>query len=264
MKSTASRFPFPVSRLLAVALLALLSVGITSAQEPQTSPAQKQQQSTQQQQQPGINQEFGKPLAAESARAAQSEAQENDQEKTTREFKQSASVRWMAKHLHISTAAGYWVGYILNFAILALLIIVALKKNLPAAFRSRTANIQRGIQEARKASEEANGRLAEIEARLSRLNDEVAAMRASSEKEAAADEQHILAAAEDDRRRIVEAAESEIAAAAKQARHQLKAFTADLAVSLAEHRIHVDGAADTALVRSFTEQLAKPAGKDGQ
>jgi F-type H+-transporting ATPase subunit b len=264
MKSTVSRFPFPVSRLLAVTLLALATAGMTQAQEPKTAPAQKQQQGTQAQQQPGINQQFGQPLAAESAKAAQSEAHESDQEKTAREFKQSASVRWMAKHLHISTTAGYWVGYILNFAILALLIIVALKKNLPSAFRSRTANIQRGIAEARKASEEANSRLAEIEARLAELNNEVAAMRASSEKEAAADEQHIVAAAEEDKRRIVEAAESEIAAAAKQARHQLKTFTADLAVSLAEHRIHVDSATDTALVRSFTEQLAKPAGKDGQ
>jgi F-type H+-transporting ATPase subunit b len=215
-------------------------------------------------QQQGINEQFGKPLAAESSEAANPEAKENDQEKMVHELKHSPSVRWMATHLHISPAAGYWVGYILDFGILALLVVWALKKNLPAAFRSRTVTIQRGIEEAHKASEEANRRLADVEARLAKLDDEVASMRNAAEQEAVAEEQRILAAAEEVKRRIVEAAESEIAAVTKQARQELKAFTADLAVSLAERRMHVDAATDAALVRSFTEQLADRNGKEGQ
>ena len=63
-------------------------------------------------------------------------------------------------------------------------------------FRNRTASIQKAMQEARQASEEANRRLAEIEARLSRLdvgNRQGCGERA--EKEAAAEEARIKAAA---------------------------------------------------------------------
>jgi F-type H+-transporting ATPase subunit b len=267
MKNTVSRFPSSVSRFLMLTLVAFVALGVVQAQEHKAVPQAPQKQEEKKsgsQQQPGINEQFGQPLAAESSEAAGTQAKENDQEKMVLELKQSPSVRWMATHLHISPMAGYWVGYILDFGILALLIVLALKKNLPAAFRSRTATIQRGIEEAHKARGEANQRLAEIEARLAKLDDEVAAMRVASEQETAAEEQRILNAADEDRRRIVEAAESEIAAAAKQARHELKAFTADLAVSLAERRMHIDSETDAALVRSFTEQLANPAGKDGQ
>ena len=89
------------------------------------------------------------------------------------------------------------------------------KKNLPGLFRNRTASIQKAMEEARKTSEDANRRLAEIEARLSRLDIEIGGMRAAAEKEAAAEEQRIKAAAEEDARKIVESAEQEIAAAAK-------------------------------------------------
>jgi F-type H+-transporting ATPase subunit b len=132
-------------------------------------------------------------------------------------------------------------------------------------FRTRTANIQKGMEEARKASEEANRRLADIESRLAKLDAEIGAMRAVAEQEAAAEEQRIVAAAEEDKRKIVGSAEAEIAAAAKMARRDLKAYAADLAVTLAEKRVHVDIATDQALVRTFVEQLNDPsARKDGR
>jgi hypothetical protein len=45
-------------------------------------------------------------------------------------------------------------------------------------------------------------------------------------------------------------------AAAKLAHRELKAFAADLAVSLAKKQIRVDPSTDQALMRSFTEQLS--------
>lgn len=269
MKNLVSRFPFPVLRIVLASVALLLTFAVAQAQEhaaphPQQTTEQQKQEGHQQ---PGVNQQFEQPLAAQSGEAAHGAAEhgeENDQHKMVTELKQSPSVRWMADRLHISPVAGYWVGYILDFLILALLIYLALKKNLPAAFRSRTQTIQRDMEEGRKASEEANRRLADVEARLAKLDDEVAGMRNAAEQEAIAEEQRILAAAEEDKRRIVEAAESEIAAVTKQARQELKAFTADLAVSLAERRMHVDAATDAALVRSFTEQLADRNGKEGQ
>lgn len=273
MKNTVSRFQFPVSRLLIAAVFACLSLGVLCAQEAKNAePAQSQPAAEQQhgaQQQLGINQQFDKP-AEQSHEAAGQNAEraggheEDGQAKMVEELRHSPSVRWMADHLHLSIAGAFWLGIILNFAIIAALIFWGLKKNLPAAFRARTVNIQKGIEEAHKASEEANQRLAQIEARLNKLGEEVTAMQTAAEQETAAEEQRIMAAAEEDKRRIVEAAESEIASAAKLARHELKTFAADLAVSLAERRIHVDRETDQALVRNFTDQLADPAGKDGR
>jgi F-type H+-transporting ATPase subunit b len=112
------------------------------------------------------------------------------------------------------------------------------------------------MEEARKASEEANERLSAIEKRLARLDDEVQTMRATAEKEAVAEEERIKAATAEEARKIAEAAGQEIAAAAKTARRELTAYAADLAVTLAKKQIHVDTATDQSLVRRFADQLS--------
>ncbi len=254
---TVSRFTFRVSRFLVLGLLlAALSFATAVAQEHKAEPAKGAaagQQAASAQTGPGEQ------LAHASREAA-------GEEEGTAAFKKSSSVQWLARHLGLSTEGGYWLAFALNFAVLALLIVFALKKNLPSMFRTRTETIQRAMIEARKASEEANARLSQIEERLKRLDTEVAAMRSAAEQEAAAEEQRIMAAAEEDKRRIVQAAEAEIAATTKLARRELRGYAADLAVGLAEQRLHVDTATDQALVRTFVDQLgsADGAGKDGQ
>jgi F-type H+-transporting ATPase subunit b len=138
------------------------------------------------------------------------------------------------------------------------------RKYLPGMFRNRTASIQTAMEEARKASEDANRRLSEIESRLSRLDGEIAAMTANAEKDVAAEEARIKAAAEADAHKIVESAEQEIAAAAKAARRDLTTYAADLAISLAKKQIHVDAGTDSSLVRSFADRLgsAEDGGKN--
>ena len=179
------------------------------------------------------------------------------------QFKHSASVQLVARLTGLSLEHAYWLCVLLNFAVIAGTIFYFSKKNLPGVFRGRTAFIQKAMQEARQASEEANHRLAEIEVRLSRLDAEIGGMREAAEKEAAAEEARIKAAAVEDARKIVDSAEQEIAAAAKSARRELTAYAANLAVSLAAKQIKVDAATDQALVRSFAKELAPKAGKDG-
>ena len=174
----------------------------------------------------------------------------------TEQFKHSASVRFLSRITGLSVEGAYWLAVIINFAIVAGVIVWASKKNLPAVFRDRTASIQKSIEEARRASEDANHRLSQIEARLSRLDDEIAQMRVASEREASAEEQRIQRAAEEDAKRIVESAEQEISAAAKAARRELTSYAADLAVTLAAKQIRVDAPTDQALVRRFANQLA--------
>jgi F-type H+-transporting ATPase subunit b len=176
------------------------------------------------------------------------------------QFKRSASVQMVAKLTGLSLDHAYWLCVVLNFTIVAGAVVYFSKKKLPGMFRNRTASIQKAMQEARQASEDANRRLAEIETRLSRLDSEIAGMRASAEKEAVAEEARIKAAAEEDGRKIVESAEQEIAAAAKLARRELTNYAANLAVSLAARQIKVDPATDQALVQGFARELSPKSG----
>lgn len=180
----------------------------------------------------------------------------------TEQFKHSASVQLLARITGLSTEGAYWLAVILNFAIVAAVIAWALKKNLPAMFRSRTALIQKAIEEARAASADANRRLSDIEARLGHLDDEINQLRATSEKEAAAEEERIKAAAAEDAKRIAESAGLEIAAATKAARRELTAYAADLAVTLAAKQIRVDTSTDQALVRRFAQQISNGGSND--
>lgn len=243
----------------------MVSSLLVFAQEHPPTPAEppaKHQQQAQPSQPEGSQGQFGAELAKTSNQAAgQHEGGEEKGEGA--EFKESASVKWVAKVTGLSTHSAYLLSIVLNFAILAGLIVMISKSKLPAMFRTRTDTIQRGIKEAQKASEDANRRLADIETRLAKLDAEVAEMRVSADAESAAEEERIKQAAELETKKIVENAEAEIGAAAKVARRELKAFAADLAVSLAEKRIHVDRETDSALVNNFVAQLNSPA-KDGR
>ena len=199
--------------------------------------------------------------ARELAKKTNEEAGEEDEQD---QFKHSPSVQFIAKLTGMSLNHAYWLCVVLNFAVIAIALSWAAKRNLPGMFRNRTAEIQKAMQEARQASEDANQRLAEIEARLARLDTEIGTMRAYAEKESAAEELRIKASAEEDARRIVESVEQEIAAATKAARRDLTAYAADLAVSLATRQIHVDSPTDQALVRTFAKGLGDNGGGPGK
>ena len=199
-------------------------------------------------------------LAHESREAAGEEHDEME------EFKHSASVEAISRLTGLNSRQSYWLSIILNFAVIAGVIVWAGRKYLPGIFRDRTAAIRKAMREAQEASAEARRKLGEIEARLQKIDVEIAAMRAAAEKEGAAEEAGIQAAAQQDARKIVASAEQEIAAAAKAARRQLTAHAAELAVGLAEKQIRVDPATDQVLVRNFAGQLGSAnenSGKDG-
>jgi F-type H+-transporting ATPase subunit b len=184
----------------------------------------------------------------------------NSGEADTAQFKHSASVQLLSRITGLSLDGAYWLAVLLNFAIVVGLIAWASKKTLPAMFRNRTTSIQKSLEEARKASEDANRRLSDIEARLGHLDDEIHQMRVTSEKEGAAEEERIRATAAEESKRISESARQEITAATKAARRELTAYAADLAVALATKQIHVDTATDQALVRRFAQQISNDGG----
>lgn len=195
------------------------------------------------------NVSVGHELVHESREAAGEEKDE------MQEFKQSAAVRLIARLTGLDLQRSYWLCMITNFVVIAALFVWAGRKYLPGMFRDRTATIQKAMQEAQRASAEARQKLAGIEARLQKLDGEIAAIRDAAEKDVAAEVARIQAAAQEDARKILAAAELEIAAAAKAARRQLTAYAGDLAVALAQKQIRVDAATDQALVRNFGAQL---------
>ena len=239
-------------------LLILLFVGcagVSTARAQEQSASPKKQEVKSAPRQRGTAQQ----LAHETREAAG-----EDQDETA-EFKRSASVQMVARLTGLSLSNAYLFCFVLNFVIIAAVIFWASRKYLPGVFRDRTASIQKAMQDAQKASEEARRRLADIETRLMRLDGEIGMMRDAAEKEAEAEEARIQAAAQEDARKIVESAQQEIAAAAKSARRELTAYAADLAVNLAQKQIHVDAATDRTLVRNFADELGSNsgAGKDG-
>jgi len=154
----------------------------------------------------------------------------------------------------------YWVSIFVNFLILGLFFWMLLKAKLPQMFRERTNTIQKALKEAQAASADASRRLSDIEARLAKIDSEVNQIKADAEREAIAEEERIKTAAEEDKHKVVGAAEAEIAAITRSARHELKSFAASLAVDMAAKKIKVDNNTDQALVREFVGHL----GKDGQ
>jgi F-type H+-transporting ATPase subunit b len=196
---------------------------------------------------------------SKTVKAKDNTAPEEEEEENV-QFKYSPIVRKVASATGLTKQAIYWIFMVINFVILAAGLVWLVKKAMPNGFAPRAAEIRKGIEDARKASAEAAARLSEIEGRLTRLDAEIAELKATAEADFGVEEQRIKAAAEEDAKNVVTAAEQEIAAAARIAQRDLKAFAAGLAVDLAEKKIKVSDATDEALVRGFAAQL----GKDGR
>jgi F-type H+-transporting ATPase subunit b len=187
----------------------------------------------------------------EPARAAQALGDDE----TNEQFKNYPSLKWMAERLGISTTVVYRLSATFNFVALVTLIAIPLRSKLPAIFHKRTELIRQALDDAQRASAEAKRRLLAIESRLAKIGCEIARMQSIADQQWQADEERIRTAAEENKCRISKAAEHEIAAAGNQARRELKAYVADLAVTLAATRIQVDASTDKELVRSFIDQL---------
>ena len=192
---------------------------------------------------------------AEETREAEGEEEENAN------LKHSSMVQKLANITGLNVHQAHLLALGLNFAIVAILIIWLVRKNVPGILRSRNESIQKALEEARAASQDAARRLGDIENRLRQMDVEIGRMQASAEKEAEGEEARIQKAAEEELRKVVQAAEQEIAAAAKQVRRELATHTADLALALARKQINVDTNTDQVLVRNFSSKLASDSGK---
>lgn len=152
-----------------------------------------------------------------------------------------------------------------NFVILAAVLGYMMAKFLPPAFASRTQEIQKEITEAQAAKAEADRRAAEVEQRLARLSKDIDTFRASAAVDMQQEGERIRKETAAQMKRVEQQASLEIETAGKTARRELKEYSAELALQLAEDRVRHQLNPDTsaALVDGFIADLAKQ-GAQGQ
>jgi F-type H+-transporting ATPase subunit b len=198
------------------------------------------------------------------ARPASAGADTTELESGDDVYRHSASVKLIARWLHLDKESAALLFEYLNFAILAGAVLYALSKYLPKTFRENRKNIQQRLLDARTATQQAHERLAAIEQRLGRLDEEIAAISKQAEKDSVEDEARIKASIEEERRRIVDAASKDIAAAASAAQRDLKRFAAGLAVDRAAQRIVLTEDDDRGLLQEFAQSLGQHAQGRGE
>ncbi len=201
------------------------------------------------------------PASVSTASGHRSEPEANDSAKKqeaeggTEAFRNSPSVQKLGGMLGMKPAVASSVFEWLNFLVLAAAVLFFAAKALPSLLRKRTEGIQKGIVEARSATEEARLRLSAVEERLSKLDGEIASLRGESERSALADEEQLKAQMETEKARILQAAEQEIAAASAQAHRSLREYAAQIAVDRAGRSLEITPEDDRWLIKNFVSKL---------
>ncbi len=150
-----------------------------------------------------------------------------------------------------------------NFLILAAGLGYLAGKNAGPFFASRSGQIRKDMVEAAELRKEAEERASHVEQRLANLETEIAALRAGAQQEAQAEGARVAQQAAAEMAKIQTQAEQEIASAAKAARTELRRYSAELAVGLAERKIRdrMTPAAQNTLVDRFVHDLEGPSSK---
>ncbi len=128
---------------------------------------------------------------------------------------------------------------VINLLIFVVVLVYLLRNKIRIGqvFNDRAASIVKELEQAKREKQEAEQKLAELEARLGRLDQEVAEIRAQSERESKAEAERISQSAQADAEKIGQSAQREIEGAMRAARSELREFVAEHSVKLAEEII---------------------------
>ena len=145
----------------------------------------------------------------------------------------------------------------INFLIMSGFFVWLCVKKAPGVFHRRADVISSAITKATAVKAEADRVLREAEAKLARLEQEVAELRAQALREAAAEVERIRALAKSDAEKIAHAGKAEIEAAERAARVELKRIAANLAVDGAESLLakQLTAKAQEAMLTDFVKTL---------
>jgi F-type H+-transporting ATPase subunit b len=152
------------------------------------------------------------------------------------------------------------LGKLINLLLVVTVLVWVARKPLASFFASRTQAIRDQLAEAQKARQDAEARLAHIEASMSSLDDELRQIRENAEQEAHEEYQRLVAAADKDSEKIVARARQEIEGMTRAAQVELKEQAAELSVALAKTRIQSE-MTDEDRARLFARFVSKVGGE---
>lgn len=115
-----------------------------------------------------------------------------------------------------------------------------LRRPIGEAMRARRDGIRRELMKAQEERDAALSKLEEVEARLSRLDSEVLIVREQARKNALVERERIARSTDEDAKKLRDQALREIESAGKTARQELRRFTAEQSVQIAEDMIRRD------------------------
>ena len=239
-----SRFFVPI---LFFATLAVLAAAMATA--PTRLPAQEPAPAAQSQ--PTATVPAAAPGDAAKPEAAKSEAEDNNV------YRHAPIVQTLANLLHLPIETTARLFEFINFAIIVLALGIPLVRMLPRIIRKRSQTLVHNLESARKVTEDAHARLSAVEAKLAKIDEDIAQIRAHVEDESKQDEARIKATIEEESGRIVAAAEQELTAAAAHAKRGLRHFAADLAIEQAAQQLILTPEADRALIAEFVRDTAR-------
>lgn len=149
--------------------------------------------------------------------------------------------------------AFHWTNFLLVVGGLGYLI----KKMLVPFLDERRKLIREDMDRSAKALADADQRLAAVEQKLKSMDAEMASLRQAAFRESAAERERIEQAATADAVKILATAEQEIESAVKTARQELKVYTSELALGLAEKKIRASltPVSDERILRAFVRDL---------
>ncbi len=146
---------------------------------------------------------------------------------------------------------------IVNFVILFGALFYLLRKPAADFFAGRSAAIRKSLEEGSKALEASQAQLHAVEEKLQRLEDEIEAFKSQAAHETELERARLRQAASEEAEKILAAARDQIELAVRSAQLELKAYTAQQALALAEEMIRqrLDDAGRQRLVSQFVTNL---------
>lgn len=159
--------------------------------------------------------------------------------------------------------AFYWaegflpIPKIFNLTLFLIVMVILLRKPLAQALRDRREHIRAELVRAREEKAAAEEKLRQVEARLNRLDQEVAEIRANAEREAQAEHDRLIKLANEEAERLKTMAAREIEGATRAAQIELREFAAERAVEMAETiiRKEIRPEDNSRLVNDFARDL---------
>jgi F-type H+-transporting ATPase subunit b len=144
-----------------------------------------------------------------------------------------------------------------NFALLVGGLVYLLRKPVSGYFSTRSANLRKSLEEGRKALKESGQRLQLIEQKLAHLNEEIAVLKGEAAKEMDAEAERMRRQTLLEVEKILGLARTEIEAATRSAKLELKAFAATQATEIARQmvRARLNAENQSKLVQRFFEGL---------